>query len=40
MSKEYSVRKISKKITCKVDRTIYGNNTNEINKMVQLQENF
>ena len=29
MSKEYSVRKISRKITCKVDRTIYGNNTSE-----------
>ena len=29
MSKEYSVKKISKKIACKVDRTIYGNNKNE-----------
>ncbi len=29
MSKEYSVKKISRKISCKIDRTIYGNNTNE-----------
>ena len=29
MSKEYSVKKIAKRIGRKVDRTIYGNNTNE-----------
>ena len=40
MSKEDTVKKIAKKIACEVDRTIYGNNTNEDKQNATVTRKF